>query len=106
MALDTTVKITFGTMIIRVLTIAFIIFKIIGPYPAFTPINEHKRINGAFNKDLRIKFNPQISSYTHTLSESSTQTIGAKYPFIKRNANTQYIHEWFSKPLQQYLTTR
>lgn len=42
------------------------------------------------NKHLRIKFNPQISSYTHTLSESSTQTIGAKYPFIKRNANTHY----------------
>ena len=41
-------------------------------------------------KCLRIKFNPQISSYAHTLAESSTQTIGAKYPFIKRNANTHY----------------
>lgn len=39
---------------------------------------------------LKIKFNPQISSYSQTVSEASVQTIGSKYPFIKRNSAVQY----------------
>lgn len=39
---------------------------------------------------LRIKFDPSISSFKRTLMESRTETIGAKYPFIKRNGNTNY----------------
>ena len=46
-------------------------------------------INGE-GRQLKIKFDPSISSYQHTLSESSTQTIGGKYPFIKRNGNLNY----------------
>lgn len=42
------------------------------------------------DKQLKIKFNPQINSYKHTVSESLTQTLGSKYPFIKRNANVHY----------------
>lgn len=41
-------------------------------------------------RTLRIKFNPQVSSYSRTLMESSSQTIGSKYPFIKRNGNVNY----------------
>lgn len=41
-------------------------------------------------RQLKIKFNPNINSYQHTLLESSTQTIGGKYPFIKRNSNLNY----------------
>ena len=42
------------------------------------------------NHFLKIRFNPQIDSYTRTLSETSSQTIGSKYPFIKRNGNVNY----------------
>jgi hypothetical protein len=47
-------------------------------------------LSGENGKHLKIKFNPQISSFSHTLSESSTQTIGSKYPFINRNAEVNY----------------
>lgn len=42
------------------------------------------------NKQLKIKFNPQITSFKKTLSESLTQTLGSKYPFIRRNGNVGY----------------
>lgn len=41
-------------------------------------------------QQLKIKFNPQISSFKRTVSESLTQTLGSKYPFIKRNSNVGY----------------
>ena len=42
------------------------------------------------DQQLKIKFNPQVGSFKKTLSESLTQTLGSKYPFIKRNANVGY----------------
>lgn len=42
------------------------------------------------NQQLKIKFNPQINSYKQTLTESLTNTLGSKYPFIKRNGHTNY----------------
>lgn len=45
---------------------------------------------GKNGRQLRIKFNPQVNSYNHTILESSTQTIGSKYPFITRNGNVNY----------------
>lgn len=44
----------------------------------------------ANQKQLRIKFNPQISSYKKNISESKTDTIGSQYPFIKRNGAMEY----------------
>lgn len=44
----------------------------------------------AKDKQLKIKFNPQISSFKRVLSESKTDTIGSKYPFIKRNGYVDY----------------
>ena len=41
-------------------------------------------------KQLKIKFNPQVSSYQRTVFEAKTDTIGSKYPFIKRNGHTEY----------------
>ena len=41
-------------------------------------------------KQLKIKFNPQVSSFKQIISESKTETIGSKYPFIKRNAEIGY----------------
>lgn len=42
------------------------------------------------DQQLKVKFNPQINSFKRTVSESLTQTLGSKYPFIKRNANVYY----------------
>lgn len=39
---------------------------------------------------LRIKYDPSISSFKQTLSESKTETIGSKYPYIRRNGNVGY----------------
>jgi hypothetical protein len=44
----------------------------------------------AGGKQLNIKFNPQISSFKYTVSETKTDTLGSKYPFVKRNGNTFY----------------
>ena len=39
---------------------------------------------------LKIRFNPQVTNFSHTVSQSLTQTIGSKYPFIRRNGNVNY----------------
>ncbi len=39
---------------------------------------------------IKIKYDPSISSFKTTLSESRTETIGSKYPFIRRNGNVAY----------------
>lgn len=41
-------------------------------------------------RQLKIKFNPQVSSFKNTIYETKTDTIGGQYPFIFRNANTKY----------------
>lgn len=51
---------------------------------------EHAYLTGE-NKQLKIEFNPQINSFKHTLSEAKIDTIGSKYPFIKRNGYVDYI---------------
>lgn len=42
------------------------------------------------NKQLKIRFNPNISSMKTIYSENKTDTLGSKYPFIKRNGAVQY----------------
>lgn len=39
---------------------------------------------------LKIKYNPNVSSMKQVVMDSKTDTIGSKYPFIKRNAYTNY----------------
>ena len=41
-------------------------------------------------KQLKLKFDFQISSYTTNISESKTDTIGSRYPYIRRNGNMYY----------------
>ena len=41
-------------------------------------------------KQLKIKFNPQVSSFKLQVSESKNDTIGSKYPFFHRNAKIGY----------------
>lgn len=41
-------------------------------------------------RQLKIRFNPKVSSFKTTILETKTDTIGAKYPFFFRNGNTSY----------------
>lgn len=41
-------------------------------------------------KQVNIMFDPDISTFKRTVSETKTDTIGSKYPFIKRNGYMDY----------------
>lgn len=41
-------------------------------------------------RQLKIKYNPKVSSFKNTLLESKVDTIGSKHPFIFRNGNVKY----------------
>ena len=41
-------------------------------------------------RQLKIRFNPKISSFKNVVLETKTDTIGSKYPFIFRNGNVYY----------------
>lgn len=41
-------------------------------------------------RQLKIKFNPKVSSYKSTILESKVETIGSKYPFIFRSGHVDY----------------
>jgi hypothetical protein len=41
-------------------------------------------------RQLRIKFNPKVSSFKKTLLEAKMDTIGGKYPFFFRNGRVGY----------------
>lgn len=41
-------------------------------------------------RQLRIRYNPKISSFKKTVLETKIDTIGGKYPFIFRNGNVEY----------------
>lgn len=41
-------------------------------------------------RQLKIKFNPQVSSFSKTIMENKMDTIGSKYPFITRNGSVNY----------------
>ena len=41
-------------------------------------------------KQLKIRFNPQVSSFKPTILESKLETLGGQYPFIFRNGNVNY----------------
>lgn len=41
-------------------------------------------------RQLKIKYNPKISSFKDVLLESKIETLGNKYPFIFRNGNVEY----------------
>lgn len=39
---------------------------------------------------LRVMFDSNVSSYSHQIAESKINTIGSKYPYIKRNGDMYY----------------
>lgn len=44
----------------------------------------------ADSTQIKIKFNPQISSFQRVVSDNKVDTIGSKYPYIKRNGALGY----------------
>ena len=42
------------------------------------------------NKQLKIKFNPRVSSMKTILAENKTDTLGSQFPFIRRNGAVKY----------------
>ena len=40
--------------------------------------------------EIKIKYNPKVSSFKNTLLENKIDTIGGKHPFIFRNGNVSY----------------
>ena len=45
---------------------------------------------GENGKQLKIRYNPSISSIRTNIKESRVETIGSKYPFVTRNGNVGY----------------
>jgi hypothetical protein len=41
-------------------------------------------------RQLKIRFNPQVSSYKQNVLENKVETMGSKYPFIFRNGQVKY----------------
>ena len=41
-------------------------------------------------RQLKIRYNPRVSSFKTTILESKVNTIGGKFPFIFKNGNTSY----------------
>lgn len=39
---------------------------------------------------LKVKYNPQVSNYKYNVMESTTNTLGSKYPYVRRNGNSNY----------------
>ena len=42
------------------------------------------------DRQLKIRFNPKMTSFKNTVLETKVNTIGSKYPFIFRNGNVSY----------------
>lgn len=42
------------------------------------------------NRQLKIEFNPQVSSFKQVVNEGKVETIGSPYPYIRRNAAINY----------------
>lgn len=41
-------------------------------------------------RQLKIKYNPKVTSFKETILEQKTNTLGGKYPFFFRNGNVRY----------------
>lgn len=56
--------------------------------PVFTDFEDIFLFDG--QRQLKLRFNPKISSFKTTILESKLDTLGSKYPFFFRNGNTYY----------------
>lgn len=51
---------------------------------------QYSYLLGENNQQLKLKFDNNLSSFKITVSDSKTDTIGGKFPFITRNGNMYY----------------
>ena len=51
---------------------------------------ENISLIGSDTERLHIRFDPNISNFQYTVVESKVETLGGKYPFIRRNGDTYY----------------
>ena len=58
--------------------------------PVISSDFEHIYLIGPDSKQLKIKFNSQISNLKNTILESKIDTIGSTYPFVFRNKIVKY----------------
>ena len=58
------------------------------------------------NYQLKLRFDPQISNFSHVVSESLTTTLGSKYPFIRRNGNVNYRSFSLSGTISAFIDLR
>jgi hypothetical protein len=54
-------------------------------------------------RQLKIRFNPGVSSFKPVILENKIETMGGKYPFILRNGSVNY-KEFSISGLLSYLT--
>jgi len=72
-------------------------------YPKELMIEFEDIFLNAEEKEICIRYNPQISSFQHVVSENKVDTIGSKYPFIKRNGNTDYKQFTISGTITRFM---
>lgn len=66
----------------------------------FTP---NENIQSPSVKQLKLKYDFQISSYKTNITENLTTTIGSKYPFIRRNGDNYYKSFPITGTISQYM---
>ncbi len=71
----------------RIINNKYVNFSIIEG-PALS-IFDHAFLTGEHTQ-LPVKFNPNISSYKHTVSDNIINTIGSQFPYITRNGDMNY----------------
>ena len=60
----------------------------------------------AEGKQLKIRFDPQITTFSHKVSEGVVETIGSQFPFIRRNGNLNYKTFSLSGTITAFMDTR
>lgn len=60
---------------------------------------------GEGGKQLKIRFNPNVSSVKTNIKDARVETIGSKYPFITRNGNVGYKEFPLSGTITHFMDT-
>lgn len=60
---------------------------------------------GEGGRQLKIRFNPNITSVRKNIKESRVETLGSKYPFITRNGNVGYKEFPMSGTITHFMDT-
>ena len=57
---------------------------------ALVEVYEDGQMISRKGKQLKIKYDPVVSSFKYQVAESKTDTIGSQYPYVRRNATNYY----------------